>query len=127
MVLNLFYVFYPFIKRDYQIYHQYTQWRSFIKNTKLNKLPVKNDLQKFTFVAIYGSVNLHPWKMKFTPRLRTTTLDPGVRNSTMTFSLKHTAFWITIILLIFVYRPKIAHFLVKTAAGRAVRTVDTPV
>jgi len=31
-------------------------------------LTVWNDLSKFTFAAIYGSVNLLPWKMKFTPR-----------------------------------------------------------
>jgi len=26
-------------------------------------------LYKFTFAAIYGSVNLPPWKMKFTPEV----------------------------------------------------------
>jgi len=35
VVPNLFYISYPFVKQDYQIYSQYTQWRSFIKNTKL--------------------------------------------------------------------------------------------
>jgi len=31
--------------------------------------------KKFTLAVVYGSVNLTPWKMKFTPRLRTTDLD----------------------------------------------------
>jgi len=35
VVLNLFYIFYPFFKQDDQIYTQYTQWCSFIKNMKL--------------------------------------------------------------------------------------------
>jgi len=35
VVLNLFYISYPFIKQDYQIYLQYTQWCSFSENTKL--------------------------------------------------------------------------------------------
>ena len=35
VVLKHFYISYPFIKQDYQIYHQYTQCCSFIKNTKL--------------------------------------------------------------------------------------------
>jgi len=33
VVLNLFYMSYPFIKQDFQIYLQYTQWCSFIENT----------------------------------------------------------------------------------------------
>jgi len=35
VVLNVFYISYPFIKQDYQIYPQYTQWCSFIENAKL--------------------------------------------------------------------------------------------
>ena len=35
VVLNLVYISYPFIKQDYQIYPQYTQWNSFLKSTKL--------------------------------------------------------------------------------------------
>jgi len=37
MVLNLFYISYPFIKQDYRIYPQaqYTHWCAFIENTKL--------------------------------------------------------------------------------------------
>jgi len=31
--------------------------------------------KKFTLAVVYASVNLTPWKMKFTPRLRTTDLD----------------------------------------------------
>jgi len=38
VVLNLFYMSYPFIKQDYQIYLQYSQWCSCIKNTKLTNL-----------------------------------------------------------------------------------------
>jgi len=36
VVFNLFYISYPFIEQDYQIYPQYTQWWSFIEN--INKL-----------------------------------------------------------------------------------------
>jgi len=35
VVPNLFHIFYPFTEQDYQIYPQYTQWCSFIQNTKL--------------------------------------------------------------------------------------------
>ena len=35
MVLILFYISYPFIRQDYQIYPQYTEWCSFIENAKL--------------------------------------------------------------------------------------------
>jgi len=33
--LTFFYISYPFIEEDYQIYPQCTQWWSFIENTKL--------------------------------------------------------------------------------------------
>ena len=64
VVLNLFYVFYPFIKQDYQIYPQWTQWCSFIENTKVTNF---DSLEWFTFAAINVSVNLPPCKVKFTP------------------------------------------------------------
>jgi len=33
--LNLYYTFHPFIKQNHQIYPQYTQWCSFVENTKV--------------------------------------------------------------------------------------------
>ena len=67
---------------------QYTHWCSFIENTKLTNFYSLEWFITFTFVAIYGSVNLSPWKMKFTPRgkftprLRTTVIDGNVFVST---------------------------------------------
>jgi len=37
VVLNRFYISYPLVKQDYQIYSQYTQWCSYIENES-NKL-----------------------------------------------------------------------------------------
>jgi len=58
VILNLFYISYPFIKQDYQIYPQYTQWCSFIKNTKLT-----NSYSLEWFIKIYICCNL--WFSKF--------------------------------------------------------------
>jgi len=90
VVLNLFYISYPFIKQDYRIYPQaqYTHWCSLIENTKLTNFYSLEWFITFTFVAIYGSANSPPWKMKFTPRgkftprLRTTVIDGNVFVST---------------------------------------------
>jgi len=35
VVLNLFYMLYPFIKQDYQLYPQCIQWCSSIENRKV--------------------------------------------------------------------------------------------
>jgi len=74
VVLNLFYISYPFIKQDYLIYPQYAQWFSFIENTKLT-----NSYSLEWFIKIYICCNL--WFSKFIsfedkihPRLRTTLL-----------------------------------------------------
>jgi len=73
VVPNFFLHILPFIKQDFQIYPQCTQWSSFIENTK-----VKNSFE-FRFRMIYSikmyiSYNIWfriftPWKMKFTPRV----------------------------------------------------------
>ena len=75
VVLNLFYISYPFIRQDYQIYPQYTQWSSFIENTKLTR-----SYSLEWFIKIYIGCNL--WFCKFTPleneiylRLRANALD----------------------------------------------------
>ena len=60
VVLDLFYISYPFIEQDYQIYPQYTQWCSFIENTKWT-----NSYSSEWFMQIYISCNL--WFSKFTP------------------------------------------------------------
>jgi len=57
-MLNLFYISCPFVKQDYQIYPQYTQWYSLIENTKLMNFYSLEWFLKFTFAAIYGSMNL---------------------------------------------------------------------
>ena len=60
--LTFFYISYPFIEQDYEIYPQYTQWCSFIENTKL-----KNCYSLEWFINIYIGCNL--WLNKFTPRV----------------------------------------------------------
>jgi len=70
MVLYLFYISYPFIKQDYQIYPQFTRWSSLSENTKLTILQFR--FRKIYCIKIYiGSNlwfrNLPPWKMKFMP------------------------------------------------------------
>ena len=60
VVLNLFYIFYLFIKQDYRSYPQYTQWCSFIKNTKLTNF---YSLEWFTKNYICSNL----WFSKFTP------------------------------------------------------------
>jgi len=57
--LNLFYIFHPFIKQDWQTYPQYTQWCSFIENTKLT-----NSYSWECFIKIYIGCNLFS---KFNP------------------------------------------------------------
>jgi len=60
VLLNLFYISYPFIAQDYQIYSQYTQWCSFIENTNLTHCYSFD-----RFIKIYIGCNL--WFSKFTP------------------------------------------------------------
>jgi len=62
VVLNLFYISYPFIEQAYWIYPQYTQWCSFIENTKFKLLQFGFYLLKFTF-----GCNFMVWFNKFTP------------------------------------------------------------
>jgi len=68
VVLNLFHTFYPFIKQDYQIYPQYTQWCSFLKITKL-----ANSYSLEWFAKMYICCNLR--FSKFTP------LDNSIRTT----------------------------------------------
>jgi len=77
VVLNLFYISYPFIKQDHQIYPQCAQCCLFLKNTK-SKSPTVRIIYKN-----YICYNL--WFSKFTPvedqiypRLRTTGLSLSV-------------------------------------------------
>jgi len=60
VVLNLFYISYPFIKQDHQIYPQYTQSCSFIENTKLT-----NSYSLEWFIKFYVVCSL--WFSKFNP------------------------------------------------------------
>ena len=60
VVLNLFYISYLFITQVYQIYPQYTQWCSFIENTKLT-----NSYSLEWFIKVNIACNL--WFRKFTP------------------------------------------------------------
>ena len=68
VVHNLFYISNPFIKEDYQIYPQYSQWCSFIKNMQLT-----NSYSVEWFIKIYicwndDSVNLLPLEDEIYPR-----------------------------------------------------------
>jgi len=53
VVLNLFYISYPFFKQNHEIYLQYTQWCSFIENMKLT-----NSYSLKLFIKIYNGWNL---------------------------------------------------------------------
>jgi len=68
--LTFFYISYPFIKQDYQIYAQYTQRCSFIETTKLT-----NFFSLEWFIKIYVGWNL--WCSKITP-FEKWNLSPGV-------------------------------------------------
>ena len=48
VVLNLIHISYPLIEQDYQIYPQYTQWCTFIENTKL--IGINNKLLQFRMI-----------------------------------------------------------------------------
>jgi len=60
VVLKIFYISYPFIKQDHQIYPRYTQWCLFLKKTKLT-----NSYSLECFIKICICRNL--WFSKFIP------------------------------------------------------------
>jgi len=77
-----------FIKKDYQIYPQYTQWCSFIKNTKLT-----NSCRLEWLIKYLHWLNL--WFSKFTPL--EDKIYPQVKNHCARESIKapwNASFWV---------------------------------
>ena len=77
VVLNLFYISCPFIKQDYQIYIQYTQWCSYIQNTKLTNSYSLEWFIKVDFCCnFWFSKFTHFWRWNIPPQVNL----PQVKN-----------------------------------------------